>query len=72
MVGLVDGQLQLRVNGGTGELLLAANGTFSNNVFHTVSVLKSRRRWVLGPLDMLGQRIAPSAESTGLGTDSYH
>ena len=59
-LALAGGGLRLRVNGGTGELLLSAAGTFSDGRFHTVSVIKTERRWAA--------QLLPDRGGIGAGT----
>lgn len=54
---IVNGQVQVRLNAGQGELLLQSNSTFSDGRYHSVTVIKKRKEVEL--------RIDDAYQSTG-------
>ncbi|KAK0081679.1 hypothetical protein PV325_011758 [Microctonus aethiopoides] len=42
-VAVVNGQIQVRLNGGRGEIILQTNNTFNDGKYHTVFVSKKRK-----------------------------
>ncbi|XP_015124906.1 laminin subunit alpha-1, partial [Diachasma alloeum] len=42
-IALVNGQVQVRINAGVGELTLQSNSTFNDGKYHTVTIMKRRK-----------------------------
>lgn len=54
---IVNGQVQVRLNAGRGELILQSNSTFNDGRYHSVTVIKKRKEVEL--------RIDDAYQSTG-------